>query len=235
MNRSADKLFHWLGFLLQLIYPPICISCRNVYSGYSELKGICPDCLSSIQPVPSKFVKEQILLRLENCFLDNLFVCTGFSETIQSIIHHFKYDKMNQLALQAGKYAHRYVPANFDRLPIDFALPVPLHPFREKERGYNQSKYLAKGFFDSTKIVVDSGLLKRSRNTPSQTALNRKERQHNVLDAFIYTNPQKVKGNSFLLVDDVITTGATLNECARILKEGGATWVAALTLATPTD
>ncbi len=120
------------------------------------------------------------------------------------------------------------IPASFDAL-----IPIPLHATRQRERGYNQSEWIASGFSHSLSIPVLGGMLRRIRSTRTQTDLGGEERQVNVRSAFRAVLPDMFRGRSFLLVDDVITTGATVNACAKALKNGGALRVAAITLARP--
>lgn len=113
----------------------------------------------------------------------------------------------------------------------DLIVPVPLHPKRLKERGFNQSGLLAGELAHRLKAPVSFDALKRKSQTQPQTRLNREERLKNVKGAFEVTDAGKVRGRRVLLVDDVFTTGTTLSECARTLKrKGGATEVVALTV-----
>lgn len=105
---------------------------------------------------------------------------------------------------------------------IDLILPVPLHSLKKAERGFNQSFYLAKGMSKALNIPVSQSILKRKRYTESQTQKNLVERTENMLEAFQIKNEKKVKGKNILLIDDVITTGATIRECGKILQASGA-------------
>jgi len=223
----------WLEGLLQLIFPPLCLVCNGVMVQSSGIRQICQNCLNNIESVPENLIKTHIFDRLEEAFLTDIFVAAVFNPVIQKIIHHIKYRKMNILAVQVAKYLQPFLPKRFFDLPIDLAVPVPLHPMREKERGYNQSLYIARGFMCHSPEIIVTHTLIRGRNTPSQTQLNREQRQINVKDAFQINSENSVKGKVILLVDDVVTTGATLNECARILKTAGAKEVYAATLSTP--
>jgi competence protein ComFC len=225
----------WIEAFLAFIYPPVCLVCNSVYGVKSELKGVCSDCLSQIFPIGQAFVKTHILNRLDPSYLNNIFVCTQFNIPVQKIIHHIKYEKMNHLAFNAGCYMRRFLPPVLLEEKIDMATPVPLHPIRERERGYNQSWFIAQGILGLTTIELKENILKRRRNTLSQTNLTRKERQENVQNAFELSDKYTVQGKSVLLIDDVVTTGATLNEGAQHLKRMGAKKVFALALSTPME
>ena len=115
--------------------------------------------------------------------------------------------------------------------PVDGVLPVPLHWARERRRGYNQSRLLAAVFSRKTQTPLWDGALRRRRATRPQTELDRGGRWENVEGAFEVRRPEQVRGKSLLLVDDVCTTGATLESCARVLKAAGARRVGAITVA----
>jgi ComF family protein len=115
--------------------------------------------------------------------------------------------------------------------PIDLIIPVPLHPKRLRWRGFNQSLLLARQVSRMYEVPVDPFLLYRSRETPPQTQLTEEERRKNVRGAFAMDAAKPLKGKSVLLVDDVYTSGATVNECSRVLVRGGAKTVHVLTLA----
>jgi ComF family protein len=110
-------------------------------------------------------------------------------------------------------------------------VPVPLHFWRERKRGYNQSELLAVSLGNLTGLPVERRALKKIRPTRSQTELSREERIENVAGAFAVRRPETVRGRTLVLVDDVCTTGATLDACASALKEAGAKRVLALTVA----
>jgi ComF family protein len=117
---------------------------------------------------------------------------------------------------------------------FDALVPVPLHPARRRERGYNQAELLAKAMAAETGFPIIAHELRRIRATPSQTKLDRHARAENVKDAFALAKDLSFTGLKILLVDDVYTTGATLNECARMLREAGAASVFALTFCRAT-
>jgi ComF family protein len=115
---------------------------------------------------------------------------------------------------------------------VDSIIPVPLHPKRLRQRGFNQASLLARRLGSALKISVDYASLKRSRWTEPQTGLSRRQRAANVRGAFHLKTPEKVRGKGILLLDDVLTTGETVNQCVRVLKrDGGAREVVVLTVA----
>lgn len=122
---------------------------------------------------------------------------------------------------------------NTEELPnIDVILSVPLHKKKEQKRGYNQAYLITKELGRLLKTQEKSHVLKRIKNTESQSLLPKYKRQSNVKGAFLVVYPSQIEGKNVLLVDDIITTGSTLNECSRILKEAGAKNVFVAVLAT---
>lgn len=119
-----------------------------------------------------------------------------------------------------------------DPIKFDMIVSVPLHKNRELNRGYNQSLLISKALSRETGIKEFSRLLIRTRNTDAQSLLDRKSRRLNVKDAFSVINEELIKGKNILLIDDIMTTGTTVNECGRILKQAGANTVLAAVIAT---
>lgn len=146
-------------------------------------------------------------------------------------VHRLKYGQQSQLAepLAAGmaRYARKALPRPENLL----AVPVPLHPRRLHERGFNQSALLAKCLSRRVGATFDAGNLRRVRYTKPQAGLEKAERKRNVKNAFELREPVAVRGLRILLVDDVLTTGHTLNECARVLKRAEAREVHGLVVA----
>jgi competence protein ComFC len=228
---------HWLKWpvegMLQLLYPPLCLICQNPVEEFYLRAGLCRNCCEELSPVDPAFIRNDILARLQPCFLDELVVCFEFNSSLQTVIHQIKYGKFEKLGWHMGQLAAESLntPVLFPH--TDIIIPVPLHPARQKERGFNQSQSIAGGLFNSRKKLIVKGALIRARSTRTQTELDRQERRENVQEAFSVKKPQIVDGNEIVLVDDVVTTGATLNECACVLKKNGAVVVNAITLATP--
>jgi ComF family protein len=149
---------------------------------------------------------------------------------MREALHAFKFRGRRALAAPLGDL----LGGMGGRLPAGvpaLLLPVPLHPRRERERGFNQASLLARRVGRAWRVTVRDDVLVRAVATPSQTELDAPARRANVRGAFRLRRPEAITGCHVLLVDDILTTGATLSECARCLREGGAVTIGALTVA----
>ncbi len=163
-----------------------------------------------------------------------------FARARAATLYNKNEDDPPSLAIKAFKYSRRLdmlpVMHHWLKCPLCLALvqesevlaPVPLHPQRLRQRGFNQALLLAQAFPEAT---LERELLVRQRHTPPQAGLNPKERRDNVKGAFAVPRPDLVKGRKILLIDDVFTTGATVKECAKVLRRAGAREVNVLTAA----
>ncbi len=212
--------------------PRICEHCGKKLTASENI--FCGECFSSLQPARTerisheynrKFANERIIDDFQSAFI---FV----EETpIQSAIHSLKYNGKFKVGIYLGETAGKLIAEPVKNWEADFLLPVPLFHAKKAERGYNQSFYIAKGFSKILKLPVNSRIIKRTRYTQTQTALNFEERKENMLNAFETKHRKKIKGSKIILVDDVITTGSTVRECGRVLKLHGAEKVFALSVA----
>lgn len=208
--------------ILNFVIPPLCVSCNNPLDR-SDLY-LCCDCSVKLVPFESQHPwKEEYISK---GFIDNSFSLYKFVKDtpIQHLLHSLKYEKMKSIGLILGKEIGQKIPLNVD---FDYTIPVPLHTAKFRERTYNQSEYLCRGINESTNTEMIPKLLLRNRFTKSQTNLNRNERQDNVKGAFEINNKYKelISKKNIILIDDVITTGATILECAKVLKENGANYI----------
>ncbi len=154
-----------------------------------------------------------------------------YQGVVRNALHHFKYGGKHRLGSRLAEFLiHTWInAAPFHE--VEIIMPVPLHRRRERQRGFNQSSVLAKYLSRFTRRTLELRLLKRNRSTPSQTGLTLRQRRLNVSSAFEVRRPHLIRGKVALVIDDVFTTGATLNEVARVLKEAGARKVLAMTVA----
>lgn len=146
-------------------------------------------------------------------------------------IHLLKYGKKISMSRPLSGLARETFFRFWDGDNIELLVPVPLHVKRLRERGFNQAHVLIRRWAKQERIPLDGLTLFRSRWTAPQTALSRTERLKNIKGAFSVRHPQRIKGRKIVLVDDVYTTGSTVNECARVLMKAGAEFVDVLTLA----
>jgi len=209
--------------LLDFIYPPVCISCNApVPDGYQK---ICQNCWSAIPALTkyhSLYQKTRANLLAEGC-IDDLISCYVFEREgpFQYISHALKYQEYKSFGVELGKQIGGLV--RDWNVEVDIIIPVPLHRIKHRERGYNQSEFIAQGIASiiDKPIIVDA--VRRKLHTQTQTKLNIEERYENMKDAFetLSGASKNLYGKTCLLVDDVITTGATTNSCARAISVAG--------------
>ena len=137
---------------------------------------------------------------------------------IQLLVHKMKYADQPMIGYQLGQQAAREMQYTdfFDE--IDVIIPIPLHPKRLRERGYNQSEFIARGISEVTGIPMDTTHVTRVKNTPKQALQHREERKMNVTDAFAVNHPEQMYHKHILVVDDLITTGETMRNCLKAMK-----------------
>ncbi len=218
--------------LLDFILPRFCPSCQNKLATVE--KTVCNSCLSKIKRADPEFIKSEYQRKYESKRIVSGFVSQYIFEKdkeLQHIVHALKYDKKFHIGIFLGKSLGKHFKSQFQSWNINIIIPIPLHHLKKAERGFNQSYYIAKGISAQTSMAVKSNVIKRMRFTQSQTTKTLKEREENVEGAFKVRKTQKVKGKNVLLVDDVMTTGATINECGKVLLEEGANQIYAATVA----
>jgi ComF family protein len=226
---------HWRSYwdqFLALVLPPRCVGCRRL--GVS----LCPECISRFPRVEAPFcarcggtaATDGLCARCSTLPLqiDCIRSVVYFEGTLREVVHLFKYNDRTILAEPMGDLMAAYWKQN--PMEVDVVVPVPLHAARLRERGYNQAALLAHEMARRVGLAVDDGVLIRQRATASQIDLDVRQRRENVRAAFRCSS-DRLAGKRVLLVDDVCTTGATLEACSVALSEGGARSVQALTLA----
>ncbi|MFN5248190.1 MAG: ComF family protein, partial [Bacteroidota bacterium] len=148
---------------------------------------------------------------------------------LQELLHQLKYRGNQELGIQLGSFLGTALK-NTSRFPVDVLVPVPLHPSKEKSRGFNQATLICQGIAAVTGLPVCTTLLRKNTERSTQTKKNRAERLENMVGIFEATPPDQSKYKNILLVDDVITTGATLEACGQALLEAGERklWIASV-------
>lgn len=200
---------------LDLIFPPHCVACGKIGA------LMCPACERTIQPTQDHARHLPPLTEIR--------AAAHYNGAIRKAIHAFKFDNQSRLAPFLGtRLVAAYQAAGW---PATLITAVPLHSTRFAERGYNQSALLADTLARRTRIPFDAHALSRVQDTPHQVGLSARERWLNVEKAFS-ADPLRVGGQAIILIDDVTTTGATLQRCGVALIDAGAREVWALTVAS---
>lgn len=227
-----------------VIFPTVCLACLRVLPSSSR-ECFCPECQSQITfltgshcPVcgiifphsPSGHHLCGICIENKPWFT-SARTAVAYEGVILDAIHQFKYGRNITTGAALARLLSDFDFADMEWGLFDAIVPVPLHIKRLRERGFNQSLILARALGKKHGILVDFSLLKRSKLTLTQTGLDKNERKKNISGAFVAILPEKIRGRNLILVDDVYTTGATINECAKMLVRAGAKRVAAVTLA----
>ena len=234
-----------LHALLGVLFPAACRSCGRGLG--ADERFFCSGCISGIkrvggalcgvcgEPFPSG---AGISRTCSGCCArppsyDAARAEAFYEGALREAVHLFKYGGVRGLSGLLGGLAadgaRRWFPA------AEVAVPVPLHPHRLRERGFNQSAFLARAAAGAVGAALSLDGLLRTRRTRPQVELGPKEREENVRGAFAAARPEDFRGRAVMLVDDVYTTGATVRECARVLKSAGAESVLVLTVARVAD
>ena len=249
LSKLLNPFLELKDDILDFIYPQHCAICRKhlgreerdvcevCWNSLATLPGpFCPYCRSFYEPGDTTCSFCQSAGRAgEDRRIPMVRSLGRFDDYYKELIHRFKYGKKIPLGRKLARRLGETTNNNFHFLESDFLIPVPLHKSRYRERGFNQSQVVAEEVSKISGISLLNNVLKRKKNTKDQTNLSPQQREENVRGAFVVTAPEMVSGKRIILVDDVITTGATLSECARMLRQAGAERILGMTIAVVTD
>lgn len=226
-----------IGDFIDLLFPTLCLGC-NQSLGANE-KVLCTRCRISLpetgqhrDPCDQNHLLNKFAGKVPIQFLASYVYFTK-GGIVQKLIHSMKYKGQKEAAKEiAGWYGHQLKSESRLTNEIDVVIGVPLHKGRLQQRGYNQADLIAEGLAEALNVPLRTDILIRSRFKESQTHKNRLERWENVSTVFAVMNQREVKGKNVVIVDDVLTTGATIEACAVELIKAGCKSVGVLTLAT---
>jgi ComF family protein len=234
------------SFILDILFPKICVVCAK------EGASICDACIALLEPLPFSFCpscsKKTIEGRVDGSCRDNGVRISRFFSAlpykniyVKTLMQHAKYPPhyAKELLEDAAKILNNFLDLQkFGELiaPLRkkekiIIIPVPLHRKKLRGRSFNQAEIIARAISSKFSIPMDANTLIRHRETKSQTKMKPLERTINILDAFVVRIPDVVRGKTVILVDDVYTSGSTINECARVLLKAGAKTIWGITLA----
>jgi len=211
--RGSEYLCDACEVKIVRIVPPFCETCSEPFEGSITSAFTCANCAH------------------RTIYFDAAVAAYRGRGIVREIIHEFKYARQIHLRHLVAHWLRAALDDERLRdISFDLIVPVPLHPARQRERGFNQASLLAESLSAETSMRCRP-VLQRIRYTTTQTALDRSERMENLHNAFRLRKNADVRGLRVLLIDDVLTTGSTLSECARVLKRAGAISVHAATAA----
>lgn len=218
--------------LIDFLLPRICCGCGTRVMQQQWL--VCEQCLDSVPPLREPICKIcgcpdaeiKATGRCTDCPMGKAYFvqARGYAEyggIARTLIEKLKYERRLEYApLMALSIAG--LISDKLKLDTDLITAVPLHPTRQRDRGFNQANVIARHLSDITGLPHSESVLRRDKPTPSQTRLKKSERRDNIRGAFSCAGPEETESRRIILIDDVYTTGSTLNECARIMMENGA-------------
>jgi ComF family protein len=224
--------------LIDWLYPPACVACGCLLPLNEIRRFICVRCENIFEPIAAPFCEkcgapiESDAKHCASCYGKNFYFESNrsaftYDELVRDLLHEMKFREKKRVAQGLAFLWASLAQENFS----DFTLiPMPLHKKKQRERGFNQAEILAKALSDAMKIPMEK-ILHRTVDTPPQSGLHPSQRAENVKNVFSVCEKFDVRERSFILIDDIFTTGASLNECAKTLKNAGASQVLCMTLA----
>lgn len=218
---------------LSLFFPRLCLAC-SVHLVRGE-KVLCTECLLTMARTDFHLRRDNPLEQAfwGRCMIERAAAFSVYNRgsRIRKLIHALKYNGRKEIGKMLGELYGTILSESGFMHDIDIIVPVPLHPARQRKRGYNQSEYIAYGLSEATKVAVKNNIIRRIEQTDSQTKRGRYERWENVKGLFFVPEPQEIRGKHILVVDDVITTGSTMEACVNALHEAGEVKVSIVALA----
>jgi ComF family protein len=215
-------LYYLWDDFISLLFPRLCYGCGNHLMRNEAL--ICTECYVLIPRTNFHLKPDNPVSQLfwGRCMIEKAAAFSFYTRDsrIRKLIHQLKYKGIKEIGSELGRIYGNALKSSEFLEEIDLIIPVPLHPSKKRQRGFNQSDLIAGGISESTGIPMDSGLLERITVTKTQTRKSRYDRWTNVQDIFRVTGKNRLEDLHILLVDDVITTGSTIEACANELLKG---------------
>lgn len=214
---------HMLSDLVALFFPNYCIHCKTKLLKQEE--WLCTTCFVNLPQIPydadaNTFMAQKLYGEVPILYAFALYKFRA-GNAVQHLIHHLKYKNSPAIGEMLGKICGTQLVQNMRQHSFDSIIPVPLHPDKIRHRGYNQSDYFAKGLAIALNLPWYNQCIHRIKKTATQTKKNKIERMENLQDAFLVVDIDSIRDQHVLLVDDVITTGATIKACAAALFMAG--------------
>lgn len=229
-----------LSSFLDWIYPPACISCHTLLPLNAPQRFICIHCEPLFEPIAAPFCEkcgapiEAEAIGCASCFgkifhFEHNRSAFLYGDLIRDLLHEMKFRKKKRVAKGLGELWATHAKLNIPSADFTF-IPMPLHKKKQRERGFNQAEILAAALSAKFEIPMKN-ILHRIHDTPPQAGLHPTQRAENVSGIFEICANHNTNGKNYILVDDIFTTGASLNECAKTLKNSGAAHILCMTFA----
>lgn len=230
---GSKMLNAWWEDFISIFYPNNCWACSRII--YQPQEGICLDCSASLPFTNFENHQENPMVKIfwgrVKCKYATALFYFNNKTRVQTIMHLLKYKNKPQVGEFFGKLLGERIVKSLHFDSIDYVIPVPLHPSKKKKRGYNQAEAIAKGIATESGMELSVDVLIRNKNTSTQTKKTREERVQNMHQVFDVVDHEKFVNRKVLLVDDVITTGSTLESCILELQKVNGITVYVATLA----
>ena len=207
-----------IDMLLNFLFPPVCGIC-----GKLDGEWICEKCLEKL--------KINIIYRkVYNKYYDEMIYLFRYKD-VRKLILKYKFNNQAFLSNMFSQIILKNKKLCRNLKFYDIIIPVPMYKIKKQKRGYNQTELITKKIAKNLELQEDSKVLLKIKNTRTQSKLNEKQRYENIKNVFYIENNEKIQNKKVILFDDIITTGATINECAKILKQNGVSKVIVLAIA----
>jgi len=247
MPLSAKSVLGWVNAYLGFLYPEVCQLCRENRATPSE-GFVCEKCRAKVKYIEPPFCERcglpfegaiTVAFECRNCRDQELHFASARSAVIArdevlEVIHHYKYHRALWFEPFLASFLIARARPELTRDKWDLIVPIPLYPAKQREREFNQAERLGARLSAATGIPLEAGVVRRVVPTRTQTQLSRVERVANMRRAFAMAKGRRLSGERIILLDDVLTTGATTSACARELRAGGAGLVCVWTVARGT-
>jgi competence protein ComFC len=217
MQQFTTLLYrHLIEPVFDFIYPPVCLACASVMAGKRFVCGACESNIRILRYDSAIHSELRTHCLTLNPLLTDVYAGCLYEQgdVLQHLIHALKYSNLDSVGIYLGMELGHRLRHHYGVNQTWSLVPVPLHAVKKRERGYNQAEKIAIGIAKVTGAFVYPGVVKRLRNTISQTTLSFDQRRRNVAGAFIFKQPERHILPKIAVVDDVITTGSTITECA---------------------
>lgn len=210
--------------ILNLIFPNVCGFCNKINNN-----SLCKCCEFSLQKYEINCIKDYTHDKQK--YFDYLFCALKYENTVREKIIQYKFNENSYLYKTFAKIIIKNEKIYRFLKLYDIIIAVPMHKNKKAVRGYNQSELIAREIAKQMELCFEKDVLIKTKNTEVQSTLTKTQRTHNVKNAFFIADTTKIKDKKVILVDDIYTTGSTVNECSKVLKKAGAKEICVVTIA----